>query len=104
MLEVNSDNFAKEILESKIPVVVDYWAEWCGPCKAMAPTFENCSKQLGEKMKFAKCNIDENEQIASEQGVMSIPCLIIYKNGQEEGRLVGNQSEDILVQQLRTFL
>lgn len=104
MLEVSSDNFAKEVLESKVPVVVDYWAEWCGPCKAMAPTFESVSKQFTGRMKFAKCNIDSNQEIASEQGIMSIPCIVVYKNGKEEGRLVGNQQEEILVQQLRTFL
>lgn len=104
MLEVNAENFKREVLESKIPVVVDNYANWCQPCKMLAPIFEAVSKQLDGKMKFAKCNIDENNELASEQGVMSIPCLIIYKDGKEEGRLVGNQSEDILVQQLRTFL
>ncbi len=104
MLEANSDNFAKEVLESKIPVVVDYWAPWCQPCKMLAPIFESVSKQFTDKIKFVKCNIEENQEIATENGIMSIPCLVIYKDGKEEGRLVGNQSEDILVQQLRTFL
>jgi thioredoxin 1 len=104
VLEANSDNFAKEVLESKIPVVVDYWAPWCQPCKMLAPIFESVSKQFTDKIKFVKCNIEENQEIATENGIMSIPCLVIYKDGKEEGRLVGNQSEDILVQQLRTFL
>lgn len=70
----------------------------------LAPIFTKVSEGLGGKMKFAKCNIDSNQEIASEQGIMSIPCLVVFKGGKEEGRLVGNQTEDILVQQLRTFL
>ncbi len=103
MLELNADNFKREVLESKIPVVVDFYANWCGPCKAMAPVFEKVAGKMKE-MKFAKCNIEENQGLAAEQGIMSIPCVVVYKNGKEEGRLVGNQPEDILVQQLRTFL
>ncbi len=103
MLGLSADNFKKEVLESKAPVVVDFWAEWCGPCHAMAPVFEKVAGEMRE-MKFAKCNIDENQDLAQENGIMSIPCIVVYRDGQEAGRIVGNQPEDALVQQLRAFL
>jgi thioredoxin 1 len=103
VLEVSADNFKKEVLESKTPAIVDYYADWCGPCHAMAPTFEKVAGEMKE-MKFAKCNIDANKDLAQENGIMSIPCIVVYKDGQEAGRIVGNQQEDALVQQLRAFL
>ncbi len=103
VLEVSADNFAKEVLESKIPVAVDYWAGWCQPCKMLAPTFEKVAGEIKE-MKFAKCNIDDNQALAQENLVMSIPCIVVFKEGQEAGRIVGNQPEDILKQQLLALL
>jgi len=104
VLEVNENNFEQEVLKSSIPVVVDYWAGWCAPCKALAPIFEKVSQTFAGRMKFAKCNIDDHQNIAQENGVMSIPCMIVFKNGIEAGRIVGNQTEDSLVQRLKALL
>jgi thioredoxin 1 len=104
MLEINGDNFETEVAQSKVPVVIDFWAEWCSPCKQFAPTFEKVSKTMAGRMKFAKCDIDVNQEFAQSSGVMSIPCMIVFKNGQEAGRIVGNQTEDSFVQQLKAFL
>jgi thioredoxin 1 len=104
VLEVNADNFEKEVAQSKSPVVIDFWAEWCSPCKQFAPTFEKVSKQFEGKITFAKCDIDANQEFAQSNGVMSIPCMIIFKNGKEAGRIVGNQTESLFVQQLKAFL
>ncbi len=91
-MEVSESNFEDEVLKSDKPVVVDYWAPWCGPCKMIAPVFEKLSHEL-KHAKFAKVNVDENTALAQNQGVMGIPCLIIYKNGEEVERVVGFQTE-----------
>lgn len=104
MLAINADNFEAEVAQNKVPVVIDFWAEWCSPCKQFAPTFEKVAKAMEGKMKFAKCDIDANQEFAQSNGVMSIPCMIVFKNGQEAGRIVGNQTEDSFKQQLKALL
>ncbi len=91
--EISGDEFELEVKKSKTPVVVDYWASWCGPCKAFAPTFESVSKKYEGRIKFLKVNVDENNDLASSEGVMSIPTVILYKNGEELERFVGSKSE-----------
>jgi len=88
VLEVNEENFEKEVLKSDKPVIVDFWAAWCGPCKMLSPIFEKVAGQL-TNVKFAKMNVDENTHLAQQSGVMGIPCLIVYKNGEEVDRIVG---------------
>ena len=94
-MELNKDNFEEKVVKSKKMVVVDYFAPWCQPCKMIAPVFEKLSKQLTH-ITFAKVNVDENSQLASDQGVMNIPCVIIYNNGEEVDRIVGFQTEQQL--------
>ncbi len=104
MLEVNKNNFEKEVIKSNLPAVVDFWAGWCGPCKVLAPTFEKISKEFAGKMVFAKCNVDENQDIAQNNSIMSLPCIVVFKNGSETGRIIGNQSEEMLRQQLKVLM
>ena len=104
MLEVHSGNFDAEVSESKIPVAVKFWAPWCGPCTQLAPIFESVSKGMEGKMKFTSCNIDVHSEFAQSNGVMSIPCIIVFKDGKESGRIVGGATEDSLKQQLMAFL
>ncbi|MEQ8480733.1 thioredoxin [Hoeflea sp.] len=80
-VKVDSANFQSEVLESDVPVVVDFWAEWCGPCKMIAPSLEEISNEMQGKVKVAKVNIDENPQIATQFGVRSIPTLAMFKGG-----------------------
>ena len=101
MLQINAENFDAEVVQSKIPVVIDFSASWCSPCHQFAPIFEKVAKQMEGKMKFAKCDIDANQEFAQANGIMSIPCIVIFKNGQEAGRIVGNQTESSFVQQLK---
>ena len=95
--EVNSSNFNEEVLASKMPVIVDFWAPWCGPCHAIAPIVEEISDEFAESLSVCKLNIDENMELAVKYGVSGIPSLLFFKNGDIEGKSVGVRSKgDIL--------
>jgi len=89
VIELTDDNFQTEVLDSDIPVLVDFWAVWCGPCKRVAPIVEELAVDNAGKMKVAKLDVDAAGGSASEYGVMSIPTLILFKGGQEQERIVG---------------
>jgi thioredoxin 1 len=87
--KVSDADFDSEVLKATGAVVVDFWAEWCGPCRMIAPALEEISGSLGSKVKIVKLNVDENPQTASKYGVMSIPTLMLFKNGEMASRQVG---------------
>ncbi|NSL17189.1 thioredoxin [Tatlockia micdadei] len=93
---ITDSNFEQEVLNSGKPVLVDFWAEWCGPCRALTPILEEVAANHSENVVFAKINIDENPQIPSKYGVMSIPTLILFKNGQVEAVKMGLLSKSQL--------
>ena len=96
-IKFNSENFEEEVLKSEKTVLVDFYADWCGPCNAMAPVIEELATELDGKAKVGKINVDDNPDIAVEYNVMSIPTLIIFKNGKEEKRLVGLRDKEELL-------
>jgi thioredoxin 1 len=87
--KVSDSTFESEVLKATNPVVVDFWAEWCGPCRSIAPALEEIAGSLGDKVKVVKLNVDENPQTAAKYGIQSIPTLMIFKNGQMASRQIG---------------
>ena len=95
-------NFQKEVLESEIPVFVDFWAPWCGPCRLMGPVIEQLADELdGSKIKIGKCNVDESNEVASKYNIMSIPTFLIFKNGQVVEQMVGALPKPRLLEKLK---
>lgn len=98
VLEVTQDNFQHKVLDLKgKPALVDFWATWCGPCQTQGPIIDELAKEIGEKATIGKLNVDENQDIAGEYGVMSIPTLLVFKDGEVVEQLVGiHQKEDLM--------
>ena len=98
--EVSDQSFEEEVLQADRPVLVDYWAEWCGPCKAIAPILEEIAEEYGERLRVAKLNIDDNPDVPARYGIRGIPTLMLFKNGNVEATKVGAVSKS----QLTAFL
>lgn len=95
-VKVSDDTFASEVLESDIPVVVDFWAEWCGPCKQIGPSLEELSEELDGKVKIVKVNVDENPSSPAQFGVRSIPALFMFKGGEVASAKIGAAPKAVL--------
>ncbi len=103
-ITVNDENFDDEVLQSDIPVLVDFWAEWCGPCKVVGPTIEALAVDYAGKVKVAKLNVDDNPQAAGRFGVRSIPTLIVFKDGEAQQAAIGVKPKGQLAELIEKYL
>jgi thioredoxin 1 len=99
-VKVTDGNFETEVLSADKKVLVDFWAEWCGPCRMVAPVVENIAAEYGDQIKVAKLNVDENQSTASRYGIMSIPTMLVMEDGKVIDKLVGYMPKDKLVSKL----
>ena len=103
-IQVTDKNFEAEVLKSATPVLVDFWAEWCGPCRALSPILDELAKDLGGKLKVVKVNVDEAQELAAQFNILSIPTMIVFKNGEPVNQLAGAMSKDQLLAKIKPNL
>lgn len=102
--KVTDDTFDQEVLKNEKPVVVDYWAEWCGPCRMVAPVLEEIAAEHGEKIDVVKLNIDENPDVAKRYGIMAIPTMNVFSGGQVVKQIVGAKPKSAMLKELAEFI
>ena len=102
--KVTDETFEADVLKNDKPVLVDYWAEWCGPCKMVAPVLDAIAEEHGDKLDIVKLNVDENPVVTQKYGIMNIPTLGVFKNGEVVKELVGARSKSALLRELADFI
>jgi len=104
VLEFTDSNFESDVIKSDLPVLVDFWAEWCGPCRMVAPEVEKISLEKSDVLKVGKLNVDESRDIAIKYSITSIPTLLLFKDGQVAKKLVGAMSKDKILYEISAFI
>lgn len=101
---LNDDNFEQEVIKSDVPVLIDFWAEWCMPCKMIAPIVEELANEYQGKLKVGKLDVDSNPQVSMKYGIRSIPTLLIFKNGQPVDQIIGAVPKKVILDKLLPYL
>ena len=104
VVHIKTDNWKNEVMDSAVPVLVDFWATWCGPCKTIAPVLDELSTELAGKLKIAKVDVDENQELAMKYSIRSIPTLLVFVRGEVKEQIVGAQSKAVLQSKLSAYL
>ena len=104
MFEVTKENFEKDVLKSEKPVLIDFWAPWCIPCKILAPVVEELAKGMKEEVRFGKMNVDDNPELATRLSILNIPTLILFKNGEEASRIIGVNSKEAIEAKIKAAI
>ena len=101
VLKITNENFEGEVLQSEKPVIIDFYADWCGPCKMMSPIIDKIAEELGENVKVGKVNSDENMELAEKYGIMSIPTIMIFKNGNLDKTFIGVTDKTTIIDAIK---
>jgi thioredoxin 1 len=104
MIQVTDDSFVDDVLKAELPTLVDFWAEWCGPCKMIAPIVEALAEEYTDQLKVVKMDVDSNMVTPSQLGIMGIPTLILFKDGEEVTRLVGYRPQNAIEEAIKPYL
>lgn len=104
IVHIEGDNWQTEVMESEVPVIVDFWAEWCGPCRAVAPVLDEISDEMVGRLKVAKVDVDANQKLASDYGIRNIPSLLVVKDGEVKEQMVGAMNAATLREKLLPYV